>query len=344
MKDREWEIVKKCARCEELPEIPVGMIVDSPWIPGYVGVNTLDYYTDMNVFLAAHDKIKKDFPNVIFLPDYWVEFGMAAEPSGFGCKPNFYEYQPVMISHLIHDADDIEEIVKIPVPDPKKDGLLPLAINYYKNIKKPLHEKGEKIKIVASRGPLNVCTHMMTVPEFLVAIKIDPENTHKLLENATEFVIRWLSAQVEALDYVEGILLLDDIVGFLSEEDYLEFAHPYLKKIYDSFDMPVKMLHNDNHNPVSFPHIADLGVNIFQFSHLDDIAEARKKLGDKVCILGNVPPLEVLTYGTPKDCEEAARACVQKYGSRAGLMLSVGGGTSPGTPEANLRAFANALH
>ena len=45
MKDREWEIVKSCARCEALPEIPVGMIVDSPWIPGYVGVSTLDYYT-----------------------------------------------------------------------------------------------------------------------------------------------------------------------------------------------------------------------------------------------------------------------------------------------------------
>lgn len=339
MNDKQWEIVKACARCESMDEIPVGLIVDSPWIPGYCGISTIDFYTDMNVYLDAYAKIKADFPDVIFLPDYWVEFGMGAEPSGFGCKPNFYDYQPVNISHLITDADDIEKLLELPIPDPKRDGLLPLAINYYKNIKGRLHEKGEKIRMVASRGPLNVATHMMSVPEFLVAIKIYPDEVHKLLRKTTDFIKVWLAAQKDALDYVEGILMLDDIVGFLNEDDYKEFAHPYLKEIFDAFDVPVKMFHNDKQNPVSFPYIADLGVNIFQFSHLDDINEARKALGDKVCILGNVPPLQVLTNGTSEECEKAAAECIKKYGSNSGLFLSVGGGASPGMPGENLKAF-----
>ena len=36
-------------------------------------------------------------------------------------------------------------------------------------------------------------------------------------------------------DTVEGIFILDDIVGFVNEEHYLEFAHPYLKRICDAF-------------------------------------------------------------------------------------------------------------
>ena len=34
---------------------------------------------------------------------------------------------------------------------------------------------------------------------------------------------------------VEGIFILDDIVGFVNEEHYLEFCHPYLKRICDAF-------------------------------------------------------------------------------------------------------------
>ena len=38
-------------------------------------------------------------------------------------------------------------------------------------------------------------------------------------------IIDWLKAQHKAMgDTVEGIFILDDIVGFVNEEHYLEFA------------------------------------------------------------------------------------------------------------------------
>ena len=124
------------------------------------------------------------------------------------------------------------------------------------------------MRIIAARGPLNIAGFLMTIPEFCVAVKTDPDRVHRLLDKTTELVIRWLEAQAEAAGEIGGILLLDDICGFFSEEEYLEFAHPRLKRIFDHFSVPVKMFHNDNfgNRYTTFPHIADLGVNLFNFS------------------------------------------------------------------------------
>ncbi len=345
MTDREWELIKKIAAGKNPDAVPAGFIADSPWIPGYCGVSTIDYYTDMRLWLDCHRRIKADFPGLLLFPDYWVEFGMAAEPSSFGCKLNFYHHQPVTISHLIDSADDIEALARLPVPDPRKDGLMPLAINYYKRVKEPLHDEGQKIRMVASRGPLNIASFLMTIPEFCVAIKTDPASVHKLLKTTTALVLRWLEAQIEALDHVEGILVLDDICGFLSEAEYLEFAHPYLKDIFSHFGFPVKMFHNDNfgNKYAAFPHIADLGVNIFNFSHSADLSRARELLGEKVCILGNIPGLEVLTKGTPEAVAREAEKRLNAFGSKRGLILSAGGGASPGMPGENVLALMSAL-
>ena len=42
MKPAQWEVFKKAARLEKLDQIPMAMIIDSPWIPGYVGVKHMD--------------------------------------------------------------------------------------------------------------------------------------------------------------------------------------------------------------------------------------------------------------------------------------------------------------
>lgn len=345
MTDSQWSLIKNCAACLPADGIPAGFIVDSPWIPGYCGVSTIDFYTDMETWLACYRKIKSDYPDLLFFPDYWIEFGMAAEPSAFGCRPSFYHDQPVGIGHLISSADDIGLISSLPVPDPNRDGLMPLALNYYRRVKARLHDEGEKIRMVASRGPLNIASFLMSIPEFCVSIKTDPDELHRLLKTTTALVIRWLEAQAEALDHVEGILVLDDLCGFLSREEYEEFAQPYLKEIFDHFSFPVKMFHNDNfgNKYTTFPYISKLGVNIFNFSHQADISEARRALGDDVCMLGNLPGLQLLTQSGEREVYEQTAAFLRRCGPSRGLILSAGGGASPGMPAENIRAFMSAL-
>lgn len=339
MNAKQWDILLKSAAMEVMEKIPIAYLVDSVWIPGYCGISHHDYFTMPDKWYQANLMIKKDFPEVIFIPDFWVEYGMAFETTGFGCKINFYENSTPTLNHLITSIDDIDRLINLSVPNPKTDGLMPFALNIYKNMEPKIKGMGESIKIVAARGPLTIAAHLMGVTEFLLGVKLEPDNIHKLLKNTATLTKNWLSAQVEVLSEVEGILVLDDVVGFLSKDDYLQFAHPYLKEINGHFPGFLKLYHNDTDNPISFEFLKELGTNIFNFTHKQDLAKVKGLAGDKVCLMGNVPPLDTLFKGTPEQVVEATKKCLLQYSEKKGLLVSAGGGVSFGTSKQNLRAM-----
>jgi uroporphyrinogen decarboxylase len=73
-----------------------------------------------------------------------------------------------------------------------------------------------------------------------------------------------------------------------------------------------------------------------------DIAEVKERVGDRMCLMGNVNPLEIGVRGTPEEVRAATLDVLEKGGGR-GMILSVGGGTSPGMPRQNILAMLKAL-
>lgn len=339
MKPSEWNTIRDVVEGKELDETPIGLIVDSPWIPGYLGISTLDYITYPDVWLQANVEVIERFPEIIFLPGFWAEMGMAAEPSGFGCKIQFSENSPPNIRPFV---SDLETAVNLDQPNPKTDGLMPLILNFYRRIEPRVKDSGHSIKMVAARGPMATASHLLGVTEFLMGVKLDPKRTHKLMKKMTRLTLDWLNAQAEVLTEVESIMLLDDLVGFLGPEDYEEFAHPYYTQICGSFPGWVKFFHNDMDNPTSFPYLKEWPVDVFNFSHKIPIDQVREMVGERMVLLGNVAPLDVLAKGTPDEVYERAKSAIEDHPQKKGLILSAGGGVSPGTPETNIRALIRA--
>jgi uroporphyrinogen decarboxylase len=182
--------------------------------------------------------------------------------------------------------------------------------------------------------------------ELMLDLVENPAGAHKLLDLCTRVIIDWLKAQEKALGRdVEGIFILDDIVGFVNEEHYQEFCHPYLKRICDAFPKDwVKLYHNDADVEACLEHLPDVGFNVLNWGKQTDIADVKARLGDRMCLMGNVNPLEVGVRGTPDEVREATLEVLEKAGkSGTGLILSVGGGTSPGMPKQNIVAMQAAL-
>jgi uroporphyrinogen decarboxylase len=338
MRQEQWKIFKSAAKRKPGATAPAALIVDSPWIPGYVGVSHMDYYLDPEVWFQANLRIEKEFPDVILFPSWWAEYGMAIEPSAYGSRIHFWQDQPPAQSPMLKR---IEDAASLPAVNPLTDGLMPFALHRYRTQKQRIFDAGYTIPAVAARGPLCLAAFMRGVSEFMLDIVDQPAAVHTLLEHTTETVINWLKAQAEAVgDSVEGILVLDDIVGFLSGRAYQEFAHPYLKKIFEAFPADwVKVYHNDANVKPCIAKLPDTGFDVLNWSHNLDVAEAQAKTGGRLCLMGNVPPLEVGVRGTPEMVREHALAVMEKSGG-SGLILSVGGGTSPGMPKANIDALA----
>ena len=338
MNSKNWDTIKKCCNMKNIEKAPVGLIVDSPWIPGYVGISTIDYFTIPEKWFEANLKVINDFPDIIFFPGFWAEFGMATEPSGFGCKISFYEDTTPQVHNILTSLDEFN---KLSLPNPKTDGLMPFVLSIYKNMKSRIESVGHMLKIAVSRGPFTIASYVMGLSNFLTELKLNPQSTHKMLKLINDFIKIWLEAQLDVMKDAEGIMLLDDVIGFLSREDYLQFAHPYLKEIFKSYPRYIKIYHNDTDNPVPYEFLEELGVNIFNFTHMRSIAEVRSIIGNSVCLMGNVPPLQVLAQGSVDMVKEHALKCVKDNNGKGGLILSVGGGVSPGTPKENLQALSN---
>ena len=63
---------------------------------------------------------------------------------------------------------------------------------------------------------------------------------------------------------------------------------------------------------------------------------------DRVALLGNVAPLGLGVRGTPQENYAAAMACLEKAAPGGGMILSFGGGVSPGTKPENITALVQA--
>lgn len=339
MNDQQWNTLLSVIRGEELPALPVGFIIDSPWLPKWAGCSILDYFTDERAFLNANLQAIRTFPQAIFLPGFWSEYGMCTEPSAFGSVTMWEENEFPFARRVLRSAADVEFLEK---PNPRKDGLLPFTIKRLQHLQPEIEKSGHKIRFAVARGPLNIASFLMGATEFLMALKTHPELMHRLLTLTTDFLVEWIAWQRDLFPSIDGILLLDDIVGFISREDFETFGQPYLHKAFCA-DVTVKFFHNDAPCKASAPLLADTGINFLNFGIQHTLADMKAWTGNKIALLGNLPPRDVLAAGTPDLIRETTAAMLAALRDRTRLMVSCGGGMPPDVPTENIQAFIDAV-
>jgi uroporphyrinogen decarboxylase len=314
----------------------VALIVDSPWLPGYAGVDTRDYFLFPDKWLEINLGLLERFPDAVWLPGFWLEYGMAAEPSAFGAKLHFHPDSPPSVEPVV---SDLAGWAGVKAADPGEDGLMPLLLRLYEVMEERLQAEGLGIRMVCARGPLTVASWLMGVTPLMMGLVTDPDMVYHVLDAMTTTIIRWLQAQLDALRDPEGIMLLDDIVGMVSKRHYQEFVHPFLRRIFDEFEGLIRVYHNDTPCPHLLESLAEANFDVFNFSHEVEISAVKAEMGHRVALMGNVPPLDVGVRGTPDEVTQWATKCLQAGAPGGGMVLSFGGGVSPGTPPENIDAL-----
>jgi uroporphyrinogen decarboxylase len=335
MTDEQWRRLLAILDGETFEPLPVGFVIDSPWLPGWAGVSTLDYYAGGGKWFDANLKAVRQFPDILFLPGFWSEFGMCTEPSAFGSKCRWVENDLPFADKVIRRIDELASLEK---PDPRTDGLLPFVIHRLQRYQDRIERAGHRIRFAVSRGPLNIATFLMGTTEFLMAVRTNPDEIGRFLALITDFIMDWLRRQKECLPSIEGIFILDDIVGFLGPEDFKSTALPYLKPIFGCLDVPVRFFHNDARGLACAGFLDEIGVNLFNFSFEHSLVEMRERTGPNVTLLGNIPPRDVLAQGTPDEVAASIKAAIEPLWDRSRIILSCGGGIPQGVPGENIAA------
>jgi len=339
MTAKQWQLLLETIDGKASGSPPGGFIIDSPWLPNWYGITILDYFTNDDLWFDANLHAMNTFPDVLFLPGFWSEVGMCSEPSAFGAKCSFPRNEFPHAHRLINSPDEIGKITK---PNPQTDGFAPFILNRLLLNRNRIEGSGHRIYFSVSRGPLNIASFLMGTTEFLTGMITRPKETHELLGLINDYLIDWHDLQKKLIPTIDAMLVLDDIIGFVGEGEFKEYGLPYLKQLFDR-DLSVKFLHNDASCLASISYLPEMGVNLFNMGFDTDLNELKEKTGDRVTMMGNIPPRDVLASGTPADIEKEVRELLRGLNSKNRILFSCGGGMPPGVTTGNINCFLEML-
>lgn len=132
-------------------------------------------------------------------------------------------------------------------------------------------------------------------------------------------------------DSVDVLWYSDDIAytnGLLMPPDVLDqYFFPWLKKIGElakKYNKPL-IYHTDGVLWDVFDKIIECGVDAIHpiEPKAMDIAEVEKKVGDKLCLIGNVD-VDILSRGTKEEVRQIVKANIEKVGMNGGYCIGSG--------------------
>jgi uroporphyrinogen decarboxylase len=180
-----------------------------------------------------------------------------------------------------------------------------------------------------TRGEIHTAKRMLTA---------EPQLVRSLLDHIARTTIAYLKSQIAAGACV--VQLFDTWAGELSAREYEELEAPVTKMIFDELratGVPRILFAKG-----SSRHLTTLvatGADVLSVDWHTDLADARRLLGDRIALQGNVDPSILLV--SPDAARWAARNAVEKTNG-FGHILNLGHGIPPETPVENAKAFVEA--
>lgn len=238
----------------------------------------------------------------------------------------------------------IDDIAGLSLLDPLKDGKIPLTLNAVRMVHDAL---GQAVNVGYSiPGPLTTASDLLGTEKLLKNMLKDPDKIHELLEIVTESNFRIIDI-IAGMDI--GFRIADPVssTSLISARLFREFSLPYLKKCVDR--MRGKggrgtSFHICGKSKPIWDGIVEAGMVSLSIDNIEDMEEVKKAVGDRVCIVGNVPPVDIVRYGCYEDVVTESKRCIMKaYDSPRGFILGTGCQIPFNSPVENIQALMDTV-
>ena len=168
----------------------------------------------------------------------------------------------------------------------------------------------------------------MGMNAFAMALRKNPKLIEERFQQTTDFVIGLFKtyAELGAKVFFEG----GDIAfksGPLINPKYIDkYVLPNMKKVTEVVhEWGGKIIfHSDGDITSLLDFVVDCGFDALHCLEPPyvDLDLVKKKVGDKLCLLGNIDTSYILVDGTQKEVEDAVKYAIKKLGPGGGYILS----------------------
>jgi len=173
---------------------------------------------------------------------------------------------------------------------------------------------------------------------------VEPELAHKAIKKSAKLVDGIMRVGSDGGDY---IWVPDPTASgtVINIDTFREFELPYTKEVVakwkSDLHLPV-ILHVCGDTIPIMDAVPETGIDILSADHAIDLAKAREIVKDRIALMGNVHPIDVLWNGTPELIREESLRCIEKAGKDGRFILSGGCEVPRDTPIKNIVAMMEA--
>jgi uroporphyrinogen decarboxylase len=238
---------------------------------------------------------------------------------------------------------DVSGIDKLSPADPYKDGNLPAHLEA---IKRTAGEVGHEVPVTgAVTGPFTTASFLIGTENIARLLLKNPDAVHRLCKISLETALSYAEAIIES---GASPSLTEPMASatVISPKQFREFVFPYLKKLIEYIHGREKAvtLHICGRSDLIWEMMADAGADCLSIDNEADLLAAKEKVGDRVRLMGNVRPSEVMLQGTSAQVRQAVFDCVARaWDSPKGFIVASGCSLPTETPFANIHAMMDAV-
>ena len=191
---------------------------------------------------------------------------------------------------------------------------------------------------VSILGPLDFASELRRYDRLLADIYRCPSKVHRLFDLITKVNIEWIDLCAEVLDRIRVLMLADHGLTFLSPRLVESFGLQYWRRELGAVPKEtIRFYHNEGDVTHVLEAVPKMGTHVFHFGWVD-AAEAKRRIGDSICLCGNLNTVELLRNGTVEEVTHACKNLIRIAAPNGGFIISSGGGMAPRTPIKNVDA------
>lgn len=179
--------------------------------------------------------------------------------------------------------------------------------------------------------------------QILKLIYTDPQTAHLLLDKLALAVSQYLIEQIKA--GVNAVMLFDTWGGILTPANYRDFSLAYMRRIIDqlkAYNSDIPVILYTKGGGLWLESMAATGCDALGIDWTCDLESARKRVGDKVALQGNLDPAVLLS--SEQSIRKNVERVLASFGYGSGHVFNLGHGITPDIAPEKVAVMIEAVH
>ena len=167
-----------------------------------------------------------------------------------------------------------------------------------------------------------------------------PDLMHRILAVNADAVAAYLNAQIVA--GAQAVMVFDSWGGVLADGAFQAFSLAYTKRVLERLDRSVPAIVFTKGGGPWLEAIAASGADVVGLDWTVNLADARRRVADRVALQGNLDPM--VLFGGEAAVRAEARRVLDDFGDGPGHVFNLGHGIHQHTPPEAVAALVDEVH